>query len=79
MKEGGASMAQLLNQTIKELRSLEPQELAAVHGMIRCLRRPRTTVPKSTARAASASIRQILKKCSGRLADDVRELREDRV
>jgi hypothetical protein len=31
-------MAQLLNQTIKELRSLEPQELAAVHGMIRFLR-----------------------------------------
>lgn len=40
-------MAQLLNQTIKELRSLEPRELAVVHGMIHSLRRPRTTGTKS--------------------------------
>jgi len=72
-------MAQLPNQTIKELRSLELRELAVVHGMIRSLRRPRTTGTKSTALAASANIRRMLKKCPGKLADDVSELREDRV
>jgi hypothetical protein len=72
-------MPQLINQTIKELRSLQPQELAVVHSMIRFLHKPRTTVTKSSARAASVSIRRILKKCTGSLVDDVKDLREDRV
>jgi hypothetical protein len=70
----------LMEDVVKDMETLEPEAVLAIHDLIRSLK-ARREVPPAPRRASVAyeRVREALRACRGQLADDVRLLREERV
>ena len=65
-------------ETIKELNKLPPYQLSKVYDFIQAIKKE-PAQPLRRSQASYLRAREILKKCSGSLADDIVADRDDRV
>jgi len=67
-------------ETIKELNQLPPYQLSKVYDFIQAIKKePLPAQPSRNRQTSYLRAREILKKCSGSLADDIAADRDDRV
>jgi len=77
--EGGISMLNIKEQTIKELDELKPEALAKVYDLITELKRTNQAKKSKTTAAGYLKVREALKQCKGSLSEDIIQEREDRI
>ncbi len=69
---------QVKERLIKEIRNLPPDDVVNVYELVLDLKRKRR-LPPSMGSRAYIEVQKILEKCGGRMSDDIKAIREDKI